>query len=502
MQKVNRKLSIRAVLIMAFTGFTALALGCLLIFQTVFLDDLYEWIKTRQIRAASREIAEYINEEDMASYTSYWRVKEQCSVYVIDADGNTIYRDLLSDVQREILSAEDLKELYRAAEENGGEYASRYEVMLSVPDRHHPDSLRGNRDVPPKPSRQPSVPSGGQGQEISTDVVCVTMALGEGDAPPHAVVVTSILTPVTATVRTLLVQFLIAAIVLIALAALLGIIVAHAVTRPIMAINRAAKTLASDAYDPPPAGGYREVTELKDTLAKTAVELKKAEQLQQELIANLSHDLRTPLTMITGYGEAIRDLPGEQTAENIGVVIEEAERLSHLVTDVLDLSCLRAGTQALSLVPLDLGDTVMNVVQRVRRMTAIYGYEIDIVTDGALPVSVDAIRIEQAIYNLLINALSHTGDDRRVRVVCESDGSTARVAFIDSGSGIPAEEQERIWERYYRVHKGDPLRDTMNSGLGLSIVKTVVELHGGQCGVESQIDEGSTFWFALPLCKK
>ncbi len=502
MQKVNRKLSIRAVLIIAFTGFTALALGCLLIFQTVFLDDLYEWIKTRQIRAASREIAEYIDEDDLVSYVAYWSVKEQCSVYVIDADGKTIYRDLLSDVQREILSAEDLKELYRAAEENGGEYASRYEVMLSVPDRHRPDSLRGNRDVPPKPLHQPTMPSDGQGQEVSTDVVCVTLASGEGDAPPRAVVVTSILTPVTATVRTLLIQFLIAAIVLIALAALLGFIVAHAVTRPIMAINRAAKTLVSDAYDPPPAGGYREVAELKDTLAKTAMELRKTEQLQQELIANLSHDLRTPLTMITGYGEAIRDLPGEQTAENIGVVIEEAERLSHLVTDVLDLSHLRAGTHTLSLVPLDLGDTVVNVVQRVRRMTVIHGYEIDIVMDGALPVSADAIRIEQAIYNLLINALTHTGDDRRVRVVCESDGSTARVAFIDSGSGIPVEEQERIWERYYRVHKGDPLRDTMNSGLGLSIVKTVVELHGGQCGVDSQIDEGSTFWFALPLCKK
>ncbi len=502
MQKVNRKLSIRAVLIIAFTGFTALALGCLLVFQTVFLDDLYEWIKTRQIRAASHEIAEYIDDEELISCVSYWSVKEQCSVYVVDADGKMMYWDMAFGAQSEQLTEEYLAELYRAALENGGEYASRLEKTLSAPERHHMNRLREGEDILSKPPRQPAVPKKNQGQEISADVVYVTLASGEGDAPPHAVVVTSILTPVTATVRTLLVQFLIAAIVLIALAALLGFIVAHDVTRPIMAINRAAKTLASDAYDPPSAGGYREVAELKDTLAKTAVELKKTEQLQQELIANLSHDLRTPLTMITGYGEAIRDLPGEQTAENIGVVIEEAERLSQLVTDVLDLSRLRAGTQALSLISLDLGDTVMNVVQRVRRMTAIHGYEIDIVTDGALPVSADAIRIEQAIYNLLINALTHAGDDRRVQVVCESDDNTAKVAFIDSGSGIPAEEQERIWERYYRVHKGDPLRDTMNNGLGLSIVKTVVELHGGQCGVESRIDEGSTFWFALPLCKK
>lgn len=497
----RRRWSIRTALIVVFTVFTAVALGCMLIFQIGFLDDLYEMIKKHSVRTAAEEIAAAIGTEDVDEYAAYWSMKEQCVIYITDSKGQVLLRQLLVDDEKEQVDPAQLQQLYQAAEENGGTYYTQSDTAVTVPQKRGNDKDKGG-GVPPdgappileKPSDTPTPQS-----EINTTLIYAYLTTDPATGDARMVAITSMLTPVNATVRTLLVQFVIAAGVLIGFAVLIAFIVARVIARPIVEVNRAAKTLVSDAYTAPPAGGYREIAELKETLAKTEVELRKAEQLQRELVSNLSHDLRTPLTMITGYSEAIRDLPGENSAENIGVIIDEAQRLTRLVNDVLDLSKLQSGTQTLSLVPTALCDAVDSVVARVRRMTEKDGYSIDMETYGTPQVMADEVRLSQVIYNLLLNALAYTGEDRRVTVTCETTGDCARVSFADSGKGIPADELERIWQRYYRVHKDEPLRDSMNSGLGLSIVKALVECHGGRCGVESTVGQGSTFFFELPL---
>lgn len=497
-------------LIIVFTVFTVLALACLLLFQILFMDDLYEWSKRRSIRSAGEQIASAVGTDEAKDYASYWSVKEQCTVYITDDKGQTLYRDLPLEIESEtdLLTAENLRRLYEAAKENGGEYEMQSDVMLSVPNERG-NGMPRETGVPSKPDKQPggrpdmppNVAAPEEVQAISTDVIYARLTTDSQTGDPRMVVLTSVLTPVNAAVRTLVFQVIVAAFVLVSLAGLLGFIVARFIARPIVDVNRAAKTLAGGRYVPPAAGGYREIAELKDTLARTAVELQKSEQLQRELVANLSHDLRTPLTMITGYSEAIRDLPGENSAENIDVIIDEAERLTRLVNDVLDLSKLQSGTQVLSTAPVDLCVTVSGVAERVRRMTEKDGYTITVDGEKNMLVTADEVRLSQVIYNLLLNALAYTGEDRCVTVSCTTEGKCARVAFTDSGNGIPADELEHIWQRYYRVHKEEPLRDSMSSGLGLSIVKAIVELHGGRCGVYSTVGKGSTFFFELPLIR-
>ncbi|MBQ4617146.1 MAG: HAMP domain-containing histidine kinase, partial [Clostridia bacterium] len=212
-----------------------------------------------------------------------------------------------------------------------------------------------------------------------------------------------------------------------------------------------------------------------------------------------SHDLRTPLTMIIGYGEAIRDLPEEDTHENIQVVIEEAKRLTRLVDDVLDLSKLRAGTQSVDYQTVDLCEIVGRMVTRCHRLVEPNGFSVRFETDEKLVVQADELRLSQAVYNLIGNALAHVGDDQTVVVRAERCETFARVSVIDHGDGISAEDREAIWERYYSRGHAKSNSGVDNTGLGLSIVRAVVDLHGGECGVEDAPQGGSAFWFTIPL---
>lgn len=482
----SKRWHIRTVLLVVFPVFTLLALVGLLLFQLVFTDDVYALIKTNSIRSAAREIGAAVEDDDLAEHINYWTLKEQCTVYITDQDGRLLYSNPLFETESIHLDPVTLQTLYRATKENGGEYSVQTDVVLSPPS-HRAVSERTTHPEPPDPI----------GGEVNKTIVYAYIVPVSGEEA-RMVAVISALTPVNAVTDTLLVQFAIAAIVIVLLACLLVWIVSRFLARPIVEVNAAAKTLAGE-YIPPPEGGYKEILELKRTLEKTAHELKKSEQLQRDLVANLSHDLRTPLTMITGYSEAIRDIPGEATADNLDVIIDEAQRLTRLVNDVLDLSKLQSGTQELSLAPVKISQTVSYVVERVRRMTEKDGYTIEMAADDDVLVMADEVLLPRVVYNLLINALSYTGADRRVTVSCTVTGGMARVSFSDSGDGIPADELGRIWQRYYRVRKDDPLRDSMNSGLGLSIVKALVECHDGRCGVESTIGKGSTFWFELPV---
>ena len=165
------------------------------------------------------------------------------------------------------------------------------------------------------------------------------------DGEKFLLLVDARLTPVDATVNTLRIELMIISIIMIIMALVLAYLVSKAIAAPIIKVNNAAKELAKGNYDVVFDGrDYKEINELSDTLNYTSKELAKTEKYQQELIANVSHDLRTPLTMITAYSEVMRDLPGENTPENVQVVIEEAERLTNLVNDLLDISKLQQGT--------------------------------------------------------------------------------------------------------------------------------------------------------------
>ena len=272
-------------------------------------------------------------------------------------------------------------------------------------------------------------------------------------------------------------------------------ILSKGITRSIIRLNTAAKELAKANYNISfTAGDYKEITELSETLNYATKELRKTEQLQRELLANVSHDLRTPLTMITAYGEMIRDLPGEDTPENVQVIIDEAMRLTALVNDILDISKQQAGVINISLEEYNLTQSIQGIIDRFFRMLGPKGYQIQFLYKEEVFVYADKEKLGQVIYNLVGNAINYTGKDKKVIVKQSRLLGRVRVEVIDTGDGIPEEELPYIWERYY---KGNQKRAITGTGLGLSIVKNILKLHKANFGVQSKKGEGSVFWFEI-----
>ena len=291
-------------------------------------------------------------------------------------------------------------------------------------------------------------------------------------------------------------------VIMTAFSVLLVLLLSSMISRPIIRITESAKQLATGDYDVHFTGGsYREITELADTLNYAGRELSKVEHLRQEFIANVSHDLRTPLTMISGYAEVMRDLPGENTPENVQIIIDEAHRLTDLVNDLLDLSRLQSGAQTPNPEPLNLTEMIRGIMGRYAKLVLHDGYTITLEAGQDAMVMADRLRMTQVLYNLINNAINYAGEDRMVLVRQTVEYGAVKVEVIDHGEGIDAESLPYVWDRYYKVDKNHR-RSAVGAGLGLSIVKGVLEAHGAEYGVASTVGRGSDFWFRLPLLEQ
>ena len=307
------------------------------------------------------------------------------------------------------------------------------------------------------------------------------------------------LAPLEPTVSTLKLQLGVISVLLFILSVGFAILLSFMIARPLKKLNNAAKDLANGNYQVDfKADGYREVVELSDTLTYAADEIAKVDRLQKELLANISHDLRTPLTMIIGYGEVMRDIEGENTPENVQVIIDEAERLSLLVNDLLEISSYQATGESIARDALNIDETLRDLTLRYQHLKERADYKIRYESNGEAYIYADKKRIVQAVCNLINNAINYAGNDKTVIVSCQKDSEKVRVSVTDHGIGIPEEELKNVWHRYYKVDKNH-VRGVMGSGLGLSIVKSIFELHGARYGIDSRVGEGSTFWFELPL---
>lgn len=314
-----------------------------------------------------------------------------------------------------------------------------------------------------------------------------TMLINAQDEPVEAIVTT---TRTVLSVVTLFSMVSVWALILI---------MSRSISDPIEKINEKAKVLAQGDYNIDfDARGYKEINELSDTMTYAAGELSKLEKLRQEFIANVSHDLRTPLTMIGGYAEVMRDIPGENSAENAQVIIDETKRLSNMVSDVLNLSKVQAGMTKPELQRYNFTEDIKNIIQNTAELIRAEGYRIDFEYDREIEVTADKTLIGQSFYNLLINALSYSVDKKEVVVKQIVKEEKVRIEVTDFGKGVPQEDIPYIWERYYK-NNNNRLKNVKSTGLGLSIVKNFIAVHNGECGVESRIGEGSTFWFEIDM---
>jgi signal transduction histidine kinase len=314
-----------------------------------------------------------------------------------------------------------------------------------------------------------------------------------------AVIIRAVITPVDATVATLQVQLIVVSVVMLLLSVLLAIGMAKRFSRPIEEITKSAETLAKGNYDTRFTGkGFYEIVALADTLNTAAVELGRVEGFRRDLLANVSHDLRTPLALIYSYAEMINDFPEETTPEQMRVIMNETKRLTTLVNDVLDLSKLQSDMGELHAAQYNLTENIRMNAERVGKLLESEGFEIDFHYDGDVFVPADETKIDRVFYNLLINAANYSGNCRKITVTQTENAAENRVRITvsDGGEGIAAEDLPYIWERYYKNGKKHK-RAVTGSGLGLSIVKKIIEMHGGSYGVTSAFGKGSEFWFEL-----
>ncbi len=452
---LNNRLSLKWKIFAFLLGFCALLLLILSIFQIVLLKDTYMYIRGKEIEKAISIVEQNVNNPELGAIIRGF------------SENNEIFISPARPLSNNQLNQAD--------------------NWVAQPPAYN------------QPNTQPPIPPGRNDERSRRFPVAVskTKSILLSDGQTHTFTFNAIVSPVSATVKTLRYQLYYITGIMIVLSVLIALIIAKWVSKPIEDINKGAKALAGGKYDIHFEGeGFLEIAELSDTLNRAAVELNKAEVLRRELLANISHDMRTPLSLIYSCAEVMQDFPGEITPEQTQTIMDEAKRLATLVDDVLDISKLEAGIQKLSIEPFNLTGSLKRITERISELLKNDGYNIAFYYDYEVEIMADEIKITQAFYNLLVNAVNYTGADKLIIVSQTVTDGTVKIEVSDTGDGIGPEDLPYIWDRYYKVDKKHK-RAVTGTGLGLSIVKKVIEKHGGNYGVKSEIGLGSAFWFTL-----
>jgi signal transduction histidine kinase len=297
--------------------------------------------------------------------------------------------------------------------------------------------------------------------------------------------------------------FLWGGLVAVAIALLITFVLSRRILAPVKALTSVAKRLGrGDFSQRVQVKDKSEIGELAQTFNSMASDLERAERLQRNMVADIAHELRTPLSNIRGYLEAIRDGVIKPDAETIRSLDEEAVLLSRLVDDLQELSLAEAGELRLNCQAENIGGLINQTVAVVQTQATAKGLSVFIDLPSKLPsVNIDSHRISQVLRNLLDNAVAHTAKGGFITVAAKQRDNWVEVTVTDTGEGIPAEDLPNIFERFYRVDKSRA-RATGGSGLGLTIAKRLVEAHGGKIEVQSELGKGSRFSFTIPVAEQ
>ena len=461
-------LSIKTNIFVSMLSLTALVVGILWILQGIFFNTLYKATKEKDIERASN--------------------------LIIDSIGNDTIEKTLNQIVSEydlciqIYDCGTMEMLYNP-DCTGNDC-----VIHKVTDRYF-HWLNGAT------SSENSIFSEVSSAENGEDFLILSRVVYRNDSstPSYLLVLNSSVEPVQVVISSIRTMLIIISILVLLSAVLISFVLSRRISHPIINMNNNARRLSRADYSVRFSDdGPIEIKELASTLNHASSELAKLDSMQKELIANISHDLRTPLTMISGYAEVMRDIPSENTPENLQVIVDESARLTSLVNDLLNVSKLQAGTQAMNIKPMNLTKAVLNTVERYARFKEHNDFNIFFEYEGEVYINADEIRLLQVIYNLINNAINYTGADRTVIVSQTIDNDIVRISVKDSGEGIKEEDLPLIWDRYYKVDKIHK-RAVIGTGLGLSIVKNILLLHGSRFGVSSELKKGSTFWFEFKI---
>lgn len=456
-----------------FILFAVFLMIILWFFQVLLLNSFYGVMKDEQTRSVASSIETAYNTK---SNEKFLKTVENISnsndmfIYVISYDGSTMYFKPSGDNTSAQYYSEQIDTINKVMLKENSDSA--YKRIKSADD--------------------------------SKDVLAYGKLLNADGKEPLLVYIFSPLYPVNSTIQILTNQLVYVTILSLMVACLISFYLSIRITRPIRKITRSAERLADGEYGIVFKGGhYTEINNLADTLTRASIELEKSDMLQKDLIANVSHDLRTPLTMIKSYAEMIRDLSGDnpkKREQHLQVIVDEADRLNMLVGDLLSLSRMQSGKMVLHRGDFNITQAARSILNTYKIMEEEDGYKFNLNCTANYIVNGDEEKIKQVISNLLTNAIKFAGEDKIINISLKRRSKYVVCRVEDHGVGIAPEELNHVWERYYRA-SSNMVRASEGSGLGLSIVKEILTLHKSNFGVDSTVGEGTTFWFELNFVK-
>ncbi len=493
---------IRGQLVIGFTLFVLIVLIIVWIFQVLLLNFFYEQTKMSDLHSVQEGIDHAIAEGELDVACNELAVKYDVCIAVYGVNNGAIGDLLIStEVSPTCIihytDSQALNSYYEKALASGGEYTQRF--TLAARENNIPSRSDSHKDKP-RPEHKDEEHTNNVNNDNVFVIAVSVKALSDSLGNDYAAFINLRFTPVNAVQHTRSVQYGYIAMVVIIAAVIFSFFFSTKIARPLERMTLAAERMANGDFSTHfKIEGYRETRRLAQTLNYAVEEISQADKLQRELIANVSHDLRTPLTLISGYAEMMRDIPGENNPENNQIIIDETKRLTTLVNDMLDFSKYNSGFEEPVFHSFNLTESVRSIINRYSELVRQNGYRFIFTAEDEVTVTADERMILQVIYNLINNAVNYTGDDKTViieQTVC-GDG-TVKIAITDTGNGIPEEAITQIWNRYYKVDKSHK-RAVTGSGLGLSIVSRLLQLHSAEYGVESSANAGSCFWFKLKI---
>ncbi len=461
---MKKKFSLRLQLVIILLAFVMTLLGLVYFVQTNFLDDFYKAHKMSSIESVARSVCDIVGDDDVADEIEHISMSNEVCVRVVSNVEDYCYTG--------------------ACTLRGLDYMTINKIASEITEEPNQEKLfddfhyQRRKDEPPED-------------------VYIFAKLITYNNENVMVLVSSGITPLATTISTIKSQYLLITGVIIAVTIILALILSRFIVKPINDINRESKNLAKGAYDGDLIKtGSKEFAELNETLINANEDINKAEIAKKELIGNVSHDLRTPLTMIVGYGEMIRDLPEENTEENINVIIDEAKRLSTLVDDLIDISKADQIKTELHKEKISLNSFLTEVYRQYEKYCEVQDIDLKLDLKEDITVEIDAKRIKQVLYNFVNNALNYNNKENKEIIIgtdVNPDGSY-RVYVFDNGEGIDEKDIANVWDRYYKVDK-EHKRTHIGSGIGLSLARSLLEAHGMNYGVESVKGEFTKFYF-------
>lgn len=439
-----------------FLIFSLFILSFLWFFQVIFFNKYYEITKIQDTKTVAKKIKNNQSSNYLASIINKNSLEKEVCVEIVDSGGITLYRSAFRG--KGCLQGQSYKALFITS----GKSEGTYEII---------------------------------NQEYDTNSLVSALKLDNGT---FAFVNTS-LDPIESTVVILKNQLLVITIITILLAFTISYFISIHISKPIENISNEAKHLAKGNFNIDFAeNDILEINELAKTLNYTKNELIKTDELRRDLMANVSHDLKTPLTMIKAYAEMSTDLHShnkEKQKEDMEIIINETNRLTTLVNDILILSKMQSDIEELNIESFDLVEQTNNILKSYSYLKELENYNFIFKHNKKkIILKADKKKIEQAIYNLINNAINYTGDDNKIYITITDKNNIIRVEIKDTGKGIKKEDLPYIWDKYYK-NKKKHKRNLIGTGLGLSIVKNILEKHNFNYGVTTKENKGTSFYF-------